>query len=275
MGAHWLSYSLLFLLFLGVFAWILPTRYTLGFLSILQYAVGLFMYALVSLWSLGLLLFASILSMLGFGNLERPDAESEPVIPELPPIVPGETTPVPWLEALKSIVFWIVFLGLIVFAVHQYISQNPALVGKLRMLRFVSWLERVWRWLRSWFVGVNQVVSMAIRSGIRRFSWPDRLREPGGWSYVNLRRLSPRQKVVFYYLALIRRGGERGFARRPVQTAYEYQETLQSALEGGEEDLSGLTEAFVEARYSQHSVTTDQVSRVKRWWEEIRKRLRR
>jgi hypothetical protein len=275
MGVRWLSYSLLFLLILSALALILPTRYTLGFLTILQYIIGLILFALVTLWGMGMLLIAALMSMLGFRNIEQPQEEPPPVFPTPPPITPGEITPVPWLEALKSIVFWIVFLGLIVFSVYQYFNQNPELVGKLRGLPFGRWLGRAWRWLQTWFQGVNRAVSTAVSAGIRRIRRPEGLRPAGRWGYINLRRLTPRQRVVFFYLALVRRGGERGLTRRPVQTPYEYQEELRAALEGGEEDLTGLTEAFVEARYSKHGVTTEQASRVQRWWEEIRKRLRR
>jgi hypothetical protein len=275
LGTRWLSYSLLFLLLLSALAWILPTRYTLGLLSIIQYVFGLIMFGIVTIWGWGMLLLASLLSLIGFRSMNPQQEEGGPQLPNLPPITPSEVTPIPWLEALKSVLFWIVLLGLIAFSIHQYISQNPELLVKLRGLPMASWLRRAWLWLRSWLVGVNQAVSTAVSAGIRRLRRPERIGMPAGWEYINFRRLTPRQRVVFFYLALIRRGGEQGFARHAGQTPYEYQETLRAALEGGEEDLAGLTDAFVEARYSQHSVTSEQAGRVKRWWDGIRKRLRR
>jgi hypothetical protein len=81
--------------------------------------------------------------------------------------------------------------------------------------------------------------------------------------------------VLFYYLAMVRRGGEYGIAREPDQTPYEYQLKLQASLPEINRDLAALTEAFVEARYSRHEISEDQVGLVRRWWERIRRTLRR
>lgn len=275
MGARWLAYSLSFLLFLAALAWILPTRYTLGFLAVLQFIIGMILYFLATIWGLGMLLLAMLISLLGFSRLEPPQVESPQPMPELPPLIPPEVAALPWLEALKSIVFWFIFLGVIVFSIHQYINQNPELIIRLRDLLVVSWIGRAWRLLRRWFQGVNRAVGTAVSAGIRRLQRPERVRPSGrGWGYVNLGRLTPRQKVVFYYLALVRRGGERGLARHPDETPYEYAGTLRASLKGAEEDLAGLTEAFVEARYSRHVVTPERANLVKRWWEDIRKMLK-
>jgi hypothetical protein len=276
MGLRWLVYSLLFFLFLSALAWILPTRYTLGFLSVLQYLIGILMFGLVTIWGYGMLILATLISFFGFRNMDPEAAAPPPEMPTPPPVIPGEAAPIPWLEVLKSIVFWIVFLGVIGFSIHQYFGQNPELLGKLRAIPGMTWLARAWRWLRGWLVGMNQAVGTALSAGVQRLRRSQRLRQVSeSWRYFNPRRLTPRQRVVFFYLALIRRGGERGLARRSAQTPYEYEETIKAALQGAEEDLAGLTDAFVEARYSRHGVTPDQANKVQRWWEGLRKKLRR
>jgi hypothetical protein len=45
-----------------------------------------------------------------------------------------------------------------------------------------------------------------------------------------LRKLSPRQQVQFYYLAMLRRGSEHGHARQPTQTPYEYARALENQI---------------------------------------------
>jgi hypothetical protein len=138
------------------------------------------------------------------------------------------------------------------------------------------WLGRAWIWLRAWLLGVNQTMGAAVSAGLRRLRRPPGEKSLGEvWRYVNIRRLTPRQRVMFFYLALVRRGREHGFGRRAEQTPFEYQETLQQVLTGAEEDLAGLTDSFVEARYSLHPVTPAQAGRVQRWWETVRRRLRR
>ena len=52
----------------------------------------------------------------------------------------------------------------------------------------------------------------------------------GEWDFINLRRLTPRQKVLFYYLALVRRAKEAGIPRKDGQTPYEYARSLTSSL---------------------------------------------
>jgi hypothetical protein len=274
-GTRWLTFSLVFLVLLSALAWILPTRYTLGLLSILQFILGLVLFVIGTLWGWGMLFLAFLLSLLGFRNFEPQPTANEPILPNLPPVISNEAAPILWLEALKSIVFWTGLIGLVVFSIYQYINQNPLLLERLRRMPLANWLRQAWAWLRSWLKGVNQVVNAAVVSRMTRLRRLDRHGQASGWGYVNLRRLTPRQRVVFYYLALVCRGGERGFNRRSAQTPYEYQELLQAALDGNEEELAGLTGAFVEARYSQHHVTAEQASRVRRWWERVGKRLRR
>ncbi len=55
--------------------------------------------------------------------------------------------------------------------------------------------------------------------------------------FINPRRLSPRQKVIFYYLAMVRRAREAGLPRQDDQTPYEYARSLTSSLEDGKQDV--------------------------------------
>jgi len=80
--------------------------------------------------------------------------------------------------------------------------------------------------------------------------------------------------VRFYYLALVRRGGEYGLPRQPDQTPREYQLKLQSSLPEIDEDLAAMTAAFYEARYSQHDISEDKAGLVRQWWQRIRRNLR-
>jgi hypothetical protein len=79
--------------------------------------------------------------------------------------------------------------------------------------------------------------------------------------------------VLFYYLALIRRGGETGLPRKPSQTPYEYGRFLDKSLPEVGESVDSLTESFMEARYSNHIVEDDQVPLVQSYWERIRRAL--
>ncbi len=73
---------------------------------------------------------------------------------------------------------------------------------------------------------------------------------------------------------MVRRGEEFGLPRGPSQTPYEYKLKLQASLPEIDQDLAAMTEAFYEARYSQHEIGEDQVGWVRRLWDRIRKSLR-
>ena len=94
------------------------------------------------------------------------------------------------------------------------------------------------------------------------------------WNYINLRSLTPQQRIRFYYLALIRRSSEVGISRKATQTPYEYAQTLAKEVVGKEQELNQMTEAFIESRYSTHSISPDQVGRVRQAWEQLRQMLK-
>jgi hypothetical protein len=90
---------------------------------------------------------------------------------------------------------------------------------------------------------------------------------------IRPRSLDPRRQVYFYYLAMIRRGGEQGITRDPAETPVEYAEKLENALPSEDEDIESITDAFVKARYSRHEVSSGDAGRVKGAWERIRRAL--
>jgi hypothetical protein len=92
--------------------------------------------------------------------------------------------------------------------------------------------------------------------------------------YLSLRRLTPRQRVLFFFLAMIRRGEERGIPRKDSQTPYEYASKLEGMIPDANRDVSSLTNAFVEARYSKRSISHEKAGLVKRYWKRIRTAFR-
>ena len=192
-----------------------------------------------------------------------------------PPLTPlPAATPWPWLELLKSLLFWAVFIGVIVAALVIYLRQNQELLqGLIRLPRLRQWFGR-WDWLRA----------RLLRAAQRVAAWPASLRRSApvmpasasaAWNFISLRRLSARERVQFYYLAFVRRGREHGWPRRPGQTPLEYEQMLSATLPESQPDVAALTASFNEARYSQHQISVGQVSLVQRAWEKIKHALRR
>jgi len=89
-----------------------------------------------------------------------------------------------------------------------------------------------------------------------------------------VRRLPARQKVLFFYLAMVRRAGEAGLPRKENQTPYEYGQALAASLSEAKEGVDRMTEAFIEARYSRHDIPNQTARQAQSVWETIRRVLK-
>jgi hypothetical protein len=137
-------------------------------------------------------------------------------------------------------------------------------------------LVRLWNRLRVWFGGLSQQLE-DLREARRkaRGAALTRSRQSAPRRWINPRKLSPRQQVQFYYLAMLRRSGEKGHPRQPTQTPYEYARTLESQLPEVDQDVDGITDEFITARYSRHDIPLEHVGLVRRYWERIKQALKR
>ena len=274
LAARWLAYSLGFLLVLGGLVILLPTQYSRGLLDILG---GLFEILLALLYLLSFLIrlpFILIISLLAWLFGKPSPVTPLTIRPAPPPPLPSGGS-ASWLEWLKSLAFWLVFIGVILYAIYYFLQQHSELRERLRHFPLFAALVTLWEGLWGWLRGVNQTLVAAVQAGLRRL----RPGEPASATdqsrrFVSLRKLSPRQRVVFFYMALVRRGGEHGLPRQPAQTPYEYSQALQDHLPGVEGDISSMTDEFMEARYSQHEITAPHASLVQSYWERIKRALR-
>jgi hypothetical protein len=281
---RWLLYSFLLILGLTGVARLLPTGYSIGLLGVLNYLISL---AIVIVYELSillitpfLLLFYWLLSLFKISAVPPPPLQM-PAAPPPPTIQPAGS--VPFLELLKAILFWAILLGVVGYSLVYYIRERRDLAEATRRLPFYPVLRRFWRWLTGWLSRIPRGLSAAVEARQERL----RLARQGApppqlQGFLNLRRLSPRQRVVFYYLAMVQRAGEAGLERKPSQTPYDYSRDLSRGLGAAvqtspeiEQDITALTEKFVEARYSLHPVSAEEVGLVKQWWEKIRRVLGR
>jgi hypothetical protein len=273
---RWIIYTAIFLVALGFFARLLPTAYSVDLLS----SLGAFLNLVLALGRVILiLLLAPILYVINWLlQLFRPQASATPP-PQVPPLqLPPEfsAAPIPWLEVIKSLIFWTAFVALVVYAFRQYLEQRPEL--KLRLQHFVSWrrLSSLWQALRQSLHRLNRRLSRAIVGTLDRWQ-PPPITQSRGTDRFHLPpdRSSTRQRILFFYRALVQRGGEAGFARRSSQTPYEYSTTLRRAEPTVASEIDSLTGEFVEARYSRHQIEAERVKRVRQYWQRIKQALRK
>jgi hypothetical protein len=276
LAQRWLFYSLGFLFVIVILALLLPTRYayslfpTLVYLlsllvAVVQFLLGLFLFPII--WFIGLL------ARLFQGDETQVESLLPPTF--LPPEpITGTAAAIPWLALLKSIAFWAVFILIVVLALAQYARQNEQVAQFLRRIFRWRWAMKALDWLRETFGGVQKNLAAMLQAGLNRLRTTRPNISPDAWHFINPRRLSTRQRVLFYYLALVRRASETGVLRRPSQTPQEYTRNLSAVHPEVAPDLAAMTDAFIEARYTQHPVSDEQAGLVRRFWDHVRRALR-
>ena len=269
---RWLLWAVIFLVGVALVALLLPTEYAMGPIRALLGVFGLVIRVVA--WILLTLYFVVILLLSFLIPLKPPERPPLPLSP--PPAgqpTPGAAT-VPWLQTLLSALFWIVILAIVGYALFRFLRDRFGLSeegakGGWRG-RIVAWLRDLWQRWRTWRQEVQ--VSLARRRAERKGVGPLASR-PG--RFFSLRGLPPRELVRYFYLSTARRAAQAGQPRQSGQTPYEYQAALDGRFTDLEPDLTGLTEAFVEAQYSPHPVQPEEVEVVKPLWQRIKAALRR
>jgi Domain of unknown function (DUF4129) len=274
---QWGVYSLFFLLILAVIVSLLPAGDSLGFFSVVGTLFGFLIRVLLFLSQLFVALVFLLFSLpfLFFG--QAPPFINRFVPPPLPtlPVQPTVPTDISAIWALiRSILLWGSLLVILVYSFIRFVKQHDSLLAALRKSRVTNWLILAWQWLRRNVDRTRDGLSRAIAEGwqsiVARLEGKRILSRPG---WISLRTLDPRGQIFFFYLAMIRRGGEQGLTRKPSQTPSEYAVQLEQALPSASEDIDSITEAFVEARYSRQEVDSRKADFVKATWGRIRRAL--
>ena len=274
LGRRWLAWAVVFLLGVALVALMLPTRYFLGPLVALWSALGLIYYAILAVLAFLYFLLMSLLSFL-LPSVPPPEEPAVPLQPlPLPEAPPAASAGLAWLQIVGSVVFWATIVLIVAYALYRFVRDRMALLEPGEGApstwwgRLLAWLRGVWRRWRAWRQGVVQ--RLVERSEARR-------REGGIVQRLfglSLRGMSPRELVRYFYLSAARRASDAGQARRPGQTPYEYQHSLQERFPELEPDLTGLTDAFVAARYAADPVAEEEAEAVKPLWQRIKVILR-
>jgi hypothetical protein len=273
---QWGIYSLIFLFVIVVAVSLLPTGDSFGIFSVLGVLFNFLLLILFFIWQVlvGLIfiLFSIPFLLLGKEPQLMKQLPPAPVLPPeaLEPIMPPGASAL-WI-LIRSILLWGGLLLIIGFSLRQFIRQHDNLMVTLRKARIVNWLVLAWQWLRSNARRTRTSLSRLIADGwermVARLEGGRGLPRPG---WVSLRSLDPRRRIYFFYLTMIRRGGEQGVPRKPSQTPCEYAVALEKNLPSATEDIDLITQAFTEARYSRRDIDARQAEIVKTTWGRIRR----
>lgn len=275
--SRWSRSSLIFVLLAVIVSLVLPTSYSFGLLESIGLLLGLtlqIVYFLVGLLAFILFLPFLLLTSLLPGEIAR--RVPQPAFPSLLPAAPSSEAggPSP-LAVLRTLIFWALVLGIVIYALRSYVGYREDILAELRVhprLRRL-WAVLISLWRQLWGAAADAVA-------------PLRRRLPGGmpegaaassrrlWPWRRLASMSPRERIQYYYLSIVRRGRAVGQPRRLSETPYEYSAALRRQKPDVEPELADLTEGFIEARYSRHAITDEQAGLLRQSWNRIKRVLR-
>lgn len=273
MALGWLRYSLFFLGILALLVLILPTGYSLSLLTLTKILFS-FIFGIINL--IFLLILLPIYWLINFLARQRGEAApfENPLESLRSPLEAEAATPIatlPISELVKSTIFWGIFLFVCGYALVQYLRQNKELLERLRRIPGLRWILDGVNSFLVWLRGATRTVTQMAAAGWERI----RPQPRGGtatapWRLIRPNRMTPREQVRFYYLALLRRTQENGLPRAISQTPQEYSAELAHLLPEQSPDVTALTDAFVEARYTTHPIPEETAGKVKAIWEHLR-----
>jgi hypothetical protein len=194
-----------------------------------------------------------------------------------PPAAGAGATP-DWLLLLRTVALWALLLGLILVVARRFLQDRAAIWSRQGRPSLRQLFRQAWAALWAWLRGLTRTVSQAVGQRLpRRLSrWPGAGRAGDRpWRFFRLSGLSPRERILYYYLSILKRARRKGYPRPPTRTPYEFEEDLAPHLPEAAGDWEALTEAFVEARYSRHEVLEVEDRTVRSHWERVRAVLRR
>ena len=298
---RWYLFSLLLIAILAVLALFLPTAYSSELLGYFQWLMGILINliaTIVYLLTLPFILFFGWIMSL----FKRNTSVQIPIRPELPPLPePNLSQPSSWFTLLRTLIFWAILIGFVIFAFYYYLREHPEYFAWMKTGRLFKQFKIMLTSFLEWIRGINRQVGLVIQDRIERLRSRGSKDETKASSrYTNPKHMSPRQQIIFYYLSVIRRAEESGIPRGSSQTPNEYESGLNAYLtqnldkgDNGIEDQANnrnqqaispeitindihkITHQFMEARYSQHPITIDQAGSARNAWERILRIFRR
>ena len=274
LSRNWIVYTLAFFAILGLLILLLPTHYSLQLLYALQVVFAFIFQLLMFLLAVIAFFFSWLMSFFSKpGQQAQPESLPPPSFNQVQPATPS--TPIPWLETVRAVVFWVIFGSILIYAIRTYVLQNSLLIATLRRNSILAWFMSGLKSIWSWLLGVNRQVSATLAATfLKGRSILTAAGDAEKSEFANPRSLPPRQKVIFYYLTLVRRSSQRGLPRKLNQTPLQFEETLRTSLPEVENEIDALTDSFVEARYSKHEIDGEKVNLLQEFWKKVMTTLR-
>ncbi len=264
------------LILLGLFALIsafLPIGSTLAISRIIQAITGLVILALGAILAISGWIFY-LVAKLFLGETTTGENFKLDLSDLTPPATPSPPGPANEFAAtISGILFWFLVLGVAITAVVFFLRG--------RGLKFQSnWLWQIWNEIVAtlvelWHSAIRPIASVAITIGhqLRPSAQHDK-KAVTPWRFISFRKLSAREQIRYFYLSTVRRAGKRGVERGKNETPLEFAADLKTGWPEVERSVDDLTDAFLEARYSQKAIGDNKLGRIKQTWRLVRKAVK-
>ncbi len=274
LGRRWLYLVVGFLVLVGIIAALLPAGYSVGILDALYAVTRWVIWVVVQVTFLILFavswLLGSVMQLLMGKPTSMGPAGSAPRMVPPPEPVASDGAGWAWWPLVRSLIFWLILTGVMGYSLFHFVGDRWGVVRWLSGIRLVAWLRRLWSgvWRGAGRVATRVRAEVAQRLAARRARGGSR-----AWRYFSLRGMSPRERVRYFYLSVLHRSAREGFGRPPSATPLEYEAMLAERLPEVNDEVHRLSQAFLEARYSEHSITHDDAEVAKGGWQRVRRSL--
>ena len=272
-GAGWVGQAAIGVVVVILVALALPTSYTLTLSQIVGIIVEAAMVAMQLVVGLIFLVLTTILYPLTllFAHGGDQGSSAPPAMPTPAPAPPA--TPVPWLDVLQSLIFWLIALGVVAYVASVIWKRRPPMPAWLG----ASILGRIWAGLAKLLGSLRRAGAATARrvvAALPRIRPRPAAPLARAFRFISLRRLGPREMIEYFYLSVVERATRLGFGRESGETAAEYSRRLPGRFPDSEPDLNELTDAFLEARYGPRQVDDGLVSHARAHWQALKLKLR-
>jgi len=284
---NWPGYVLTILVAVGLLAAIMPFGGTYYLSLIIGSIIGAAYAILFLIINFFMLLLLLLLSLLPFSD--APEKQVQQIMAE--PFAPPPVAPPPeYLAWLRGATFWVLAAILLGYAAYVYFSgkgvhfKQLAWLWAMLKLRWRQLFGAYHEWRQARRVGSVPSAHAGDGSGGWR-SWFERF---------NRRKLSPEQRIRYYYLTILEQAKRAGMARQRSETPAQYAPRLAGTLadkerathdavyaaqenavgESVDSAIERLTDDFVRVRYAGQSVDDKELGLLERVWKQLRTALR-
>ena len=275
LATQWFFYSIFFLLALVLIIAFLPTQIPLGISSVAEWLSEAFVLVITILFNIITFPFFLLLALISrLSGREAAEDALPPIEPEAA-LFPQVVASTPWFDIIRSIVFWLIFAGIVFGALIYFFNHKPGFTHFLRDLRLFSLLKNLWHFLINRIGKTKIASSEVLKTGINKFrtflrSQRKKIRQSSLW----IKQMPPRLAIIKTYTDWIQWNQRHGFRRKDSQTPLEYAKAyVQSNPDIAEqaELISKFTNIFIQARYAHGPVEKDQAQRAQYLSKQLKK----